>query len=92
MQLEFKGVYMNAEMAINRQLVALHPYGYTSFVVDLTPHLKFDQENELVVVANNSAQPNSRWYSGTGIYRHAWLRIGDEAILSHGGCLSPPQR
>jgi beta-galactosidase len=73
-QLEFEGVYMNAEVSINRQLVALHPYGYTSFLVDLSPYLKFGEDNELIVVANNSAQPNSRWYSGTGIYRHVWLR------------------
>ncbi len=75
-QLEFEGAYMNAEVSINNQLVALHPYGYTSFVVDLTPHLKYSEENELVVVVNNSAQPNSRWYTGTGLYRHVWLRTG----------------
>ena len=74
-QIEFEGVYMNAEVSVNRQLVALHPYGYTSFVVDLTSHLRYGEENTLLVVANNSAQPNSRWYSGTGIYRHVWLRI-----------------
>ena len=75
-QLEFEGVYMNAEVSINGQLVALHPYGYTSFIVDLTPHLKYGEENILSVSVNNSAQPNSRWYSGTGIYRHVWLRTG----------------
>ena len=75
-QVEFEGVYMNAEISVNGQLVALHPYGYTSFIVDLTPHLKYAEENVLVVAANNSAQPNSRWYSGTGIYRHVWLRTG----------------
>jgi beta-galactosidase len=75
-QLEFEGVYMNAEVSINGQLVALHPYGYTSFIVDLTPHLKYEVENVLIVGINNSAQPNSRWYSGTGIYRHVWLRTG----------------
>jgi beta-galactosidase len=75
-QIEFEGVYMNAEVSINGQLVALHPYGYTSFIVDLTPHLKYSAENVLAVVVNNSAQPNSRWYSGTGIYRHVWLRTG----------------
>jgi beta-galactosidase len=75
-QVEFEGVYMNAEVSINRQLVTLHHYGYTSFIVDLTPHIKYGAENELVVSVNNSAQPNSRWYSGTGIYRHVWLRTG----------------
>ena len=78
-QLEFEGVYMNAEVSINHHLVALHPYGYTSFIVDLTPYLKCGVENELSVVVNNSAQPNSRWYSGTGIYRHVWLRTGPAA-------------
>lgn len=80
-QLEFEGVYMNAEVSINQQLVALHPYGYTSFLVDITPHLKFGEENELTVVVNNSAQPNSRWYSGTGIYRHVWLRTGPQTSI-----------
>ncbi|HEY9075001.1 MAG TPA: glycoside hydrolase family 2 TIM barrel-domain containing protein [Anaerolineaceae bacterium] len=74
--LEFEGVYMNAEVSVNHQLLALHPYGYTSFLVDIGSHLKYGGENEITVVANNSAQPNSRWYSGTGIYRHVWLRVG----------------
>jgi beta-galactosidase len=74
--LEFEGVYVNAEVSINGQLVALHPYGYTSFLVELTPYLRYGGDNLLVVVANNSAQPNARWYSGTGIYRHVWLRTG----------------
>src|SRR6185503_16040162 len=52
------------------------PYGYTSFIVELTPHLKYGEENVLSVSVNNSAQPNSRWYSGTGIYRHVWIRTG----------------
>ncbi len=75
-QLELDGVYMNAEVSLNDNVLALHPYGYTSFIVDLTPKLAIGAENTLKVVANNSAQPNSRWYSGTGIYRHAWLRLG----------------
>ncbi len=75
-QLEFEGVYMNTEISVNGQLVRLQPYGYTSFLVDLTPHLHLGTENEVAVVANTSAQPNSRWYSGAGIYRHVWLRVG----------------
>jgi beta-galactosidase len=78
-QLEFEGVYMNADVSINNQLVAKHPYGYTSFLVDLTQHLQYGAQNELTVVVNNSAQPNSRWYSGTGIYRHVWLRTSASA-------------
>ena len=83
--LEFEGVYMNAEVSVNQQLAARHPYGYTSFLVDLTPYLKYGATNEVVVVANNSAQPNSRWYSGTGIYRHVWLRTGGGARVQPWG-------
>jgi beta-galactosidase len=75
-QLEFEGVYMNAEVSVNRDLVALHPYGYTSFAVDLTPWLVYGADNTVTVAVNNSAQPNSRWYTGTGIYRHVWLVTG----------------
>ncbi|MBE2236314.1 MAG: glycoside hydrolase family 2 protein [Caldilineaceae bacterium] len=75
-QLEFEGVYMHAEISINNQLVQRQPYGYSSFVVDLTPYLLYGQENTINVVANNTAQPNSRWYTGAGIYRHVWLRVG----------------
>lgn len=84
-QLEFEGVYMNAEVSINRQLVRLQPYGYTSFVVDITPYLAYGQENQVGVVANNTAQPNSRWYSGTGIYRHVWLRTGGDIHIQPWG-------
>ncbi|MBE0695555.1 MAG: hypothetical protein IH586_01400, partial [Anaerolineaceae bacterium] len=84
-QVEFEGIFMNAEVSINANLVALHPYGYTSFVIDLTPYLKYGAENELSVVVNNSAQPNARWYSGTGIYRHAWLRTGPAPYIKPWG-------
>ncbi|MAU08347.1 MAG: beta-galactosidase [Anaerolineaceae bacterium] len=76
-QLEFEGVYMNAEISVNKQLIQRQPYGYSSFLVDITPYLRYGETNDINVVANNTAQPNSRWYSGTGIYRHVWLRIGD---------------
>jgi beta-galactosidase len=75
-KLEFEGVYMNAEVSVNNQLLHIQPYGYSSFIVDLTPYLAYGKENVFSVVANNTAQPNSRWYTGTGIYRHVWLRVG----------------
>ena len=71
--LEFDGVYMNCEVLINGHLVTRHPYGYTAFHADLTGHLHFDRPNRLEVVANNTAEPNSRWYSGSGIYRSVEL-------------------
>lgn len=73
--IEFDGIFMNAEVIINGNHVAFHPNGYTGFLVDLTKYIKTGQENELVVTVNNLAKPNSRWYSGAGIYRHVYLRI-----------------
>lgn len=84
-QLEFEGVYMNAEVSINNQLVRLQPYGYSSFIVDITPYLVYGQDNTISVVANNTAQPNSRWYSGTGIYRHVWLLRGGSVYIQPWG-------
>jgi beta-galactosidase len=84
-QIEFEGVYMHAEVSVNNQLVHLQPYGYSSFVVDITPYLLYGQENTISVVANNTAQPNSRWYTGTGIYRHVWLRVGGVVHISPWG-------
>lgn len=84
-QLEFEGVYMNAEVTVNRQLLHLQPYGYSSFVVDITSSLAYGQENEVRVCANTTAQPNSRWYTGTGIYRHGWLRRGGRVHIQPWG-------
>ncbi len=66
--LEFEGVYHNAEVWLNGQKAAFRPYGYTNFYVDCAPYLHAG-ENELRVIARNADQPNSRWYSGAGIYR-----------------------
>jgi beta-galactosidase len=73
----FDGVYMDAEVWLNGRSLGNHPYGYTSFAYDLTPHLKpAGQENVLAVRARNEGK-NSRWYSGSGIYRHVWLTVTD---------------
>jgi len=66
-QLYFEGVYMNAEVFLNGRSIGVHPYGYTSFVLDLTPSLNIGETNTLVVKVDNSQQKNSRWYSGSGI-------------------------
>ncbi len=72
--IQFDGVYMNSEVYLNGQLLGVRPNGYIGFRYDLTPHLKFgSQANVLVVKVNNDKQPNSRWYSGSGIYRNVWL-------------------
>ncbi len=69
----FDGVYMNAEVFLNGVSLGRRPYGYISFSYDLTPLLRWDEENVLAVRVDNSDQPNSRWYSGCGIYRNVWL-------------------
>jgi beta-galactosidase len=83
--LEFEGVYMNATVRFNNQIVAQHPYGYTSFHCDLTPYLLFDRDNVIRVTVNNTSMPNTRWYSGTGIYRHVWLLTGEKIHIAPWG-------
>lgn len=72
--LEFGGVYRNAEIYLNEEKIFTNAYGYNTFFVDLTPHLK-EGANKLRVIAHNADQPNSRWYSGTGIYRPVYLHL-----------------
>lgn len=81
--LEFEGVYHNAEVWLNGQKAAFRPYGYTNFYVDCAPYLHAG-ENELRVIARNADQPNSRWYSGAGIYRpvQLWKARGAHITLN----------
>ena len=81
--IEFDGVYMNSQVWINDQYLGKRPNGYITFRYDLTEHLTFgkDNPNLIAVRVNNSAQPNSRWYTGSGIYRHVWLTITDKVHL-----------
>jgi len=72
---DFDGVYRNSEVWINGHYLGKRPYGYISFRYELTPFLKFGEKNTLAVRVDNSKQPNSRWYSGSGIYRNVWLTI-----------------
>lgn len=83
--LEFEGVYMNAEVWLNDDYLGRHPYGYTSFWCDLTPYLRAGAENLLRVHVDNAAQPNSRWYSGSGIYRPVWLYVADRVHVAPWG-------
>ena len=83
--IEFEGVYHNAEVHINGKKVAGRPYGYTNFYINTDGFFKFGEENEVKVIAHNADQPNSRWYSGTGIYRPAYLHIGGEKYIPVNG-------
>ena len=77
-ELQFEGVYHDPEITVNGQKVAAPLYGYTDFNIDLDGLLHEAGENRITVIAHNSDQPNSRWYSGTGIYRPVWLWAGPE--------------
>ncbi len=72
-RIDFDGIYMNSEVFINGQSLGKRPYGYISFGYDITPYLKWNEKNVIAVRVDNSEQPNSRWYSGCGIYRNVWL-------------------
>ncbi|MBR5158456.1 MAG: DUF4982 domain-containing protein [Bacteroidaceae bacterium] len=71
--IEFDGVYMNSSVWINGHLLGTRPYGYISFSYDLTPYINWEGNNVIAVKVDNSDQPNSRWYSGCGIYRDVRL-------------------
>ena len=83
--LEFEGVYHNAEVYINGVKAAERPYGYSNFYVKASDYLRYGEKNEILVKAYSSDQPNSRWYSGTGIYRPVWLWEGRDAFIPVGG-------
>ena len=88
----FEGVYMNSEVFINGKSLGVYPYGYTSFSYDLTPYLNFGKENVIAVRVDNSQQSNTRWYSGSGIYRHVWMIASDPVHVAHWGvAISTPE-
>jgi beta-galactosidase len=84
-RVEFEGVYMNAEVYLNGLKLGCQPYGYSTFFVDLTAALKAGANNVLAVRVDNSRQPNSRWYSGSGIYRHVWLHATEPVCVAPWG-------
>ena len=84
--IEFDGVYRNSEVWINGHYLGKRPYGYSSFEYELTPFLKYGPEHNLIAVrVDNSQQPNSRWYSGSGIYRNVWLTTTPKVHIAHWG-------
>ena len=82
--IEFDGVYMNSTVYINGEKVGYRPYGYSSFEYDITRYLR-GGDNVIAVRVDNSDQPNSRWYSGCGIYRHVWLNSTHPVHVKHWG-------
>ena len=85
-RLHFEGVYQRAEVFVNGQKAGQHGYGYTPFTVDITPYIYRDKRlNEVIVKVDNSQQPNCRWYSGSGIYRHVWLQTMPTLHIAENG-------
>ena len=82
--LEFDGVYMNSTVFVNGKKVGSRPYGYSSFEYDITSYVH-EGKNVVAVRVDNSDQPNSRWYSGCGIYRHVWLTKTHPVHIKHWG-------
>lgn len=83
--LEFEGIYHNAEIYLNDELVCKRAYGYTQIWFDATKYLKEGEKNKIRVIAHNADQPNSRWYSGSGIYRPVYMyTAGEEYIPLYG--------
>jgi len=80
----FDGVYMNTDVWLNGIHLGNHPYGYTAFEFDLTELIKFGEENVLAVQVKNEGR-NSRWYSGSGIYRHVWLHVTEPVHIKTWG-------
>ncbi len=84
--LQFDGVYQRSEVWMNGTSLGMWPYGFTTFSYDLTEHLKpAGRTNQIAVRVDNSLQPNCRWYTGSGIYRHTWLIITDSVHLAQWG-------
>ncbi len=87
-KLYFEGVYERSQVIVNGRNAGGHPYGYSSFFVDITPYI-IKGDNEIVVKVDNSRQKNCRWYSGSGIYRNVWLietnsvRVADWGVNIH---------
>ncbi|SEP38342.1 beta-galactosidase GalB [Mucilaginibacter sp. OK283] len=83
--IDFDGVYQKSKVWINGHLLGFRPNGYISFRYELTPYLNFGGNNVIAVKVDNSVQPNSRWYSGSGIYRNVWLVTTAKTAINQWG-------
>ncbi len=81
----FDGVYMNSEVFVNGKSMGVYPYGYSTFYYDITSEINFGGKNIIAVKVDNSIQKNSRWYSGSGIYRHVWIDVTDKTHIEQWG-------
>jgi beta-galactosidase len=90
--IEFDGIYWHSDVWINGHHLGHRPNGYVSLHYDLTDHLNIGGPNVLAVRVDNSRQPNSRWYSGSGIYRHVWITVTGRLRLARWSpCITTPR-
>lgn len=82
--IQFDGIYMNSDLWLNGERLGKYPYGYSSFWYDITDKVKPGEKNEIAVQVKNEGK-NSRWYAGSGIYRHVWLRIAEPVHVAQWG-------
>ena len=90
-RIAFDGVYCNSQVWINGTSLGTRPYGYSTFQYDVTKYAKTDGSNNVIAVRVNNNQPNSRWYSGSGIYRNVWLTVLSPIHIAYnGGFITTP--
>jgi len=83
--IDFDGIYQKSDVWVNGHHLGFRPNGYISFRYELTPYLNFGGKNVIAVKVDNAVQPNSRWYSGSGIYRNVWLVTTNKVAIDHWG-------
>lgn len=86
----FEGVYNRSEVFINGHLLGKRPNGYISFVYDATPFIEFGKENTIAVRVDHSQSADSRWYTGSGIYRNVWLVYANPVHIAQWGVYAYP--
>jgi beta-galactosidase/beta-glucuronidase len=90
--LYFEGVYNRSEVFINGELLGKRPNGYISFVYDATPHIKYGEENLIAVRVDHSKSADSRWYTGSGIYRDVWIVYANPVHIAQWGVYAYPEK
>ncbi|WP_167612192.1 sugar-binding domain-containing protein [Maribellus sediminis] len=90
--LYFEGVYNRSEVFVNGHSLGIRPNGYISFMYDATPYIKFGEENEIDVRVDHSRSADSRWYTGSGIYRDVWLVYANPVHIEQWGVYAWPEK
>jgi len=90
--LYFEGIYNRSEVYLNGQLLGKRPNGYISFMFDATPHINFDGDNVIAIRVDHSRYADSRWYTGSGIYRNVWMVYANPVHISQWGVYAYPKQ